>query len=368
MNRYTAEQYEKDVAFIEKTDHFLTEKKIYWAYFTPLFGCLITHIMYFLMFFKTGIDEMAIFNIFSIIFYIVTVSVFKYVKEKLYIIYAAIAEVIIHASLATIFVGLVADFGMFLLMLVTMIFLMPDRKISFLVLGICVLLYGTLKLFYLNPEYAVYDIGISLSKKFYIINIFIGSSVLVYVSVIYTMMNNYKECKLRVQNEQLRIMASTDPLTKLSNRRAMQKNLAEICKKSKTTGNKYVIAIGDIDNFKKVNDTYGHDFGDSVLSTVASVINENVPENGFTARWGGEEFLFVIPDADVKEGFSYAEKIIQMIRQQTFSNGKTTFSVTMTFGVCEGLPDDNIDNVISTADKRLYKGKMSGKNHAEYAD
>ena len=90
MNRYTAEQYEKDVAFIEKTDSFVTDKKIYWAYFTPLFGCLITHIMYFLIFFKAGIDEMAIFNIFSIIFYLVTVSIFKYIKEKLYIIYAAI--------------------------------------------------------------------------------------------------------------------------------------------------------------------------------------------------------------------------------------------------------------------------------------
>ena len=86
---------------------------------------------------------------------------------------------------------------------------------------------------------------------------------LIYVAGIFTVMNIYIECKLRVQTEQLRLLASTDPLTKLYNRREMLSRLNSI------SSSGCVIGIGDIDDFKKVNDTYGHDKGDEVLSTGA---------------------------------------------------------------------------------------------------
>lgn len=145
------------------------------------------------------------------------------------------------------------------------------------------------------------------------INVFIGSFVLIYVAVIFTVMHRYYDCKLRVQTEQLRVMASTDPLTKLNNRRKMTGKLSEVSMKSTDSGSGYIIGIGDIDDFKKVNDTYGHDIGD-------------------------EEFLFVLPDMPLSEARRLGEDMIKEVSQKQFIANDKTFSVTMTLGLCEGQP------------------------------
>ena len=188
---------------------------------------------------------------------------------------------------------------------------------------------------------------------------------LVYVATIFTVINLYKGSLLRVQNDQLRVMASTDPLTRLSNRREMNRRLTEICAGS---DRRYVIGLADIDNFKKVNDTYGHDQGDTVLSAVAGIMTDSLSENGSASRWGGEEFLFIIPDAGTDEGLKYAESMIKAVSSKQFTSDGKTFSVTMTVGLCEGQQGDNIEKVINRADSRLYKGKHNGKNRVEYTD
>ena len=167
-----------------------------------------------------------------------------------------------------------------------------------------------------------------------------------------------------MQTKQLKDMASTDPLTKLNNRRAMNLKLAEVSISSQ----KYVIGIGDIDNFKIVNDTYGHDMGDEVLKDVAKTIEETLPDNAAAGRWGGEEFLFVVPDIGIDAGKDIADKILKNISDMVFEHEGKTFSVTMTMGICEGVKDTSIDNMITKADARLYKGKNSGKNHTEFTD
>lgn len=368
---YTKEQYSKDLLFIEKIDRLISRKIQFFAYFFALAACLAAHILYLVLFTVAGIKEMAIFNIFSVLFYSLTIVLVSRVRERIYLVYAALAEIIIHASVATACVGWVPDFGMFLLMIIPIAFLMPgkNKKAPFVIMLASILLYGVLKYLYRDSGFTVYNIdNTSYATVFYIINILVGSFVLVYVTTIYTFINLYNESRLRVQNEQLRIMASTDPLTQLSNRREMNRKLTEICLKSRESGKKYVVGIGDIDNFKNVNDTYGHDYGDIVLSAVAEVITGNLPPSGSAARWGGEEFLFVIPDSDIGEGMTCADRILEEIRRHEFKHEDAGFNVTMTIGICEGLPDDIVDKVVSRADSRLYKGKRNGKDHAEYTD
>lgn len=361
------DKYTKDVAFIEKIDTIASKKVQFMAYFIGLASCLAVHILYLVMFAGNGIKEMAVFNIFSVLFYILMILLVIKVKEKLTLVYCSLAEIIIHASVSTIFTGWTPDFGMFLLMVIPLTFLMPNKKknIPFIVMFVTLILYGSLRLFYQDSQYAKYNLEHTRTGTvFYIINIIIGTFVLIYVSSIYTVINQYTECKIRVQNEQLRIMASVDPLTKLINRRAMGDEL----KKVSATGRSYVIGLGDIDNFKNINDSYGHDSGDNVLTEVAAMITGNIPESGFAARWGGEEFLFVLPESDLNDGYECAERIIKAISCHKFTNGSTDFFVTMTFGVCDGLPGDDTEKVINHADKRLYKGKRNGKNHTEYTD
>lgn len=368
---YTTEKYKKDLAFIENIDNLISQKIEFLAYFIGFSACLAAHILYLLLFAATGITVMAVFNIFSVIFYAATLILVKKVKEKSILVYTTLFEIVLHASVATVCVGWEPDFGMFLLMIIPIAFLMPNKnkKIPFIVMGTSILLYGILRFLYLDPDNSIYTFEKnSYNTVFYVINIFSDSFILIYFTTIYTIINRYTECMLSVQNEQLRILASTDPLTQLSNRRKMNKTLSDISAQSKVSGKSYVVGIGDIDNFKKVNDTYGHDHGDAVLSAIASIIGGSIPDNGYVARWGGEEFLFVIPEADISAGKACAEKIIHSVSRQEFTHNGSVFFVTMTFGICEALPDDIVDKIISRADARLYKGKHSGKNRVEYTD
>jgi len=368
---YTNEKYRKDLTFIEKIDHLISRKIEYLTYFVGFSACLIAHIIYLALFAATDITAMAVFNIFSVIFYASTIILVKKFKDKSVLVYSTLLEIVVHASAATICVGWEPDFGMFLLMIIPIAFLMPNRnkKFPFIIMAISIFLYAILRFLYLDPENSFYNFEKnSYNNVFYVINIFSDSFILVYFTTIYTIINRYTECKLRVQNEQLRILASTDPLTQLCNRREMNKTLADISAKSKDNKKSFVIGIGDIDNFKRVNDTYGHDHGDAVLSAISAIIASSIPDNGYVARWGGEEFLFVIPDADISAGKNCGETIIQSVSQHKFKHNDSVFFVTMTFGVCEGQPDDIVDKIISHADARLYMGKHNGKNQVVYTD
>ena len=364
---YNEEKYNRDLKFVSKIDKTASPMLEFLLYFCAFVACLVAHSCYLLLFALAGAKIMVIFNIFSVAFYAVLIPMTKKVKDKNILVYATITEIILHAVAATMCVGLLSNFAMFLLMLIPLAFLMPNtyKQAPFVVLFLNVPLYGILNFYYSDGAHALYNIGgTSYQMIFYIINIIVGSFVLIYISIIFTIMNSYNECKLRMQTKQLKDMASTDPLTKLNNRRAMNLKLAEVSISSQ----KYVIGIGDIDNFKKVNDTYGHDMGDEVLKDVAKTIEETLPDNAAAGRWGGEEFLFVIPDIGIDAGKDIADKILKNISDMVFEHEGKTFSVTMTMGICEGVKDTSIDNMITKADARLYKGKNSGKNHTEFTD
>ena len=359
------EQYRSDVQFIEKIDRMLAKRLDYAAYVFAFAACLLAHLLYVILFALSGVRSMTIFNLFSVLFYVVLLFIVHVVKEKLYLVYATLAEIVLHATAATACVGLESNFAMFLLMIIPLAFLMPNKYkyMPFVILFISVPLYGFLNFYYRDNEHVLYDLSTtSYELVFYIINIIVGSGVLIYVAIIFTLMNTYVECKLRIQTEQLKIMASTDPLTKLNNRREIQKKLTEVAEGTED----YIIGIGDIDDFKIVNDTYGHDTGDVVLEAVAMVISDSLPSRASVARWGGEEFLFIIPGSDINEGRKYADNILERIRRKKFSSDGMEFGITMTIGICLGTPGDNVDKIITKADERLYKGKHSGKNHTEF--
>ena len=121
--------------------------------------------------------------------------------------------------------------------------------------------------------------------------------------------------------------------------------------------------MGDIDNFKKVNDTYGHEQGDEVLKMVAASMSGAVEDTDYVSRWGGEEFLMII-FGDLPYTLKVAEKIQQEIKKRELTVGEQKVSVTMTFGISQCSDDSrgNIDELIRQADSRLYLGKRAGKN------
>ncbi|MGN0423936.1 MAG: diguanylate cyclase [Acetatifactor sp.] len=153
-----------------------------------------------------------------------------------------------------------------------------------------------------------------------------------------------------------------DTLTGLFNRRAAMYTLKKYFVEANTPGGEtFCFAIGDIDFFKKVNDTYGHNCGDEVLKKVAQILSNNMQDFGFVARWGGEEFILVFK-GKLPQAIRQLEYILASVRSAVVEYDDYEVKVTMTFGIVQYHAPNNLDYVISAADKLLYKGKESGRN------
>lgn len=189
------------------------------------------------------------------------------------------------------------------------------------------------------------------------IAIFWCISVIVYI---FSRDSQALEGKLIDYNNQLLGQANTDALTGLYNRRKAMEYLGEILVPSNHEFTS--ICICDIDFFKKVNDNYGHDVGDTVLQDIAKTMKTTLAQKSFIARWGGEEFLLVFPSCNGDEALYLLEELKSNIKSLQFHVGEKTFSVAMTFGLMEYDFHSDIDSAIKEADEKLYMGKENGRD------
>jgi diguanylate cyclase (GGDEF)-like protein len=157
-------------------------------------------------------------------------------------------------------------------------------------------------------------------------------------------------------------LAMTDALTKLPNRRRMRELLEAERVRCARQGHPFGVVLGDIDGFKLINDTLGHDCGDHVLAEVAASLRGVLRGQDSIARWGGEEFLFLLPDTDLRGAGVVAEKLRTALQAATISFAERHVPVAMTFGVAVCLRGTTVQDAIARADRALYSGKHAGKN------
>lgn len=160
--------------------------------------------------------------------------------------------------------------------------------------------------------------------------------------------------------EQLKInqkLARIDAMTDLFNRR-----YATECLQDARFNEGAAFLLIDVDNFKQVNDTYGHQIGDDVLTFIASILKSVSGEEDIVARWGGEEFLIVTPQGHERRARQLAENIHQQLAQHAFQQGVHNFKVTLSIGLHQRASNESIDHCLSVADKCLYLAKSHGKN------
>lgn len=162
--------------------------------------------------------------------------------------------------------------------------------------------------------------------------------------------------------KELELTAATDPLTKLLNRREMLRLLEQEKVRVERNGRTFSIIAADIDYFKTINDLNGHGGGDYVLEKVSRLLRTSLRQQDFVARWGGEEFLILLPEATVEGAVVIAEKIRREVERHVFVFKNKHASITMTMGVAEYKKNENIDELISEADFELYRGKENGRN------
>ncbi len=164
-------------------------------------------------------------------------------------------------------------------------------------------------------------------------------------------------------HKKLELAAKTDPLTQLSNRRGILDKLESEKIRFERNHRSFVVIVGDIDHFKRFNDVYGHDCGDFVLVSTANTFRAILRKQDGVARWGGEEFLLLLPETTLEGGRIVAEKLKRTIAHHAYQYRDEALSITMTFGV--SVFDEtvhSIDETIKKADQALYQGKEQGRN------
>ncbi len=167
---------------------------------------------------------------------------------------------------------------------------------------------------------------------------------------------NYYKRQRYFEAQQLKRLSVTDRLTGLNNRNMIDDVLSRYCR----IGEPFALILFDIDDFKNINDTFGHLEGDKVLQDVTHVVTRNIRANDLFARWGGEEFLILTPDHGEMRAYDFAERIRRQIESQVYGSGG--ISLTCSFGVTEYRSGESPVDMMRRVDNLLYESKRAGKN------
>jgi diguanylate cyclase len=170
---------------------------------------------------------------------------------------------------------------------------------------------------------------------------------------------------LETELEEAKKEAKTDDLTNMLNKKTLNEELQKQENIYKIEQKNYSVIFFDIDHFKNVNDTYGHDAGDVILKSVGMVLNRYARDVDIVGRFGGEEFIIIMPETSKDKAYKFADKIRQIVEKTKFIYKTTRIKVTISGGVSERDETNSMDEVIKLADERLYKAKNNGRNRIE---
>lgn len=194
----------------------------------------------------------------------------------------------------------------------------------------------------------------------------LASSVLTYVVYLYEetlYRSNMELAFIREKEakylEELHRLSATDSLTELFNRRRMNELLQEQVDHSRRYNTPYSLILFDIDNFKLINDNFGHNIGDQVLINISDTAKNVLRKTDHISRWGGEEFLILLPNTQIEEAAVIAEKLRQEIEDAFYPHNK---KVTCSFGIVQSDKKADKETIVDRADNSLYRAKKSGKN------
>lgn len=311
---------------------------------------------------------MMFLNMGSVALYLICLLAIRQGRDMRGVFYSTYLEIIIHSFAATLCIGWRFGFPQYVIALVPFGYYMCHallegrrRYTIATLLGLAAFAsFVSCRVLsrYVGPLYRL-ELPGAAELGVYIFNTFCNFSFLFMVTAIFLVEMQTATNQLQKQNAVLDAMANIDPLTGLYNRRSMHQFLESAARPGE--GSSFCLVMCDIDDFKKINDTYGHDAGDYVLKEVARMAREQVGEYGHACRWGGEEMLLIIR-GDMELAPRIAEAIRQEVSGFTFQAREQAIRCSLTIGVALHRGGDTIDHTITHADDNLYYGKRHGKN------
>ncbi len=329
--------------------------EVFWQYGrVTLWLAFIGHTFFLLLFYYLNINLMVIFNIGSIFIFLASILILPSKRFNTVLVLTH-SEVVLHAFFAIYAIGIESGFGYYILLLVVFnfVFLKLNAIIKIIRILFFFLLYFCSELFLSDhtPLFLLDASTLNILRYFNIIGFFIIVSPLVYYFVKTT----------REIEKELFDHATLDPLTHLHNRRSFVSIINhEFSKRSHTPTS---MILCDIDFFKQVNDTYGYKIGDNVLVEITRAIATQLREGDLLSRWGGEEFLILLPATTLADATSTAERIRMAIEALHIPVAQSnSIHVTLTLGVVSRHAQENFDAMLSRAETALKKGKNSGRD------
>lgn len=173
--------------------------------------------------------------------------------------------------------------------------------------------------------------------------------------------DRYQEM-MRELNSSLQDASTRDHLTGLANRRMLVEQLKSETQRAERQGHSYTLAMLDVDHFKRVNDHYGHDLGDRVLIDVADAMQRALREYDLCGRWGGEEFLILLPQTLIGDSCSVIERVQESVRRQPMPGEASDIALTVSIGLAEYRAGESFSDTVNRADEALLEAKRAGRD------
>lgn len=318
---------------------------------------MVMHLVFIGLFAYAGVPELALFNVLS-------VALFAWARWEARpqgrLVVAALlpcTEVLLHAALASVVIGWESGFHYLMLPVLPLVMLASStpQRLKVLLATLIAVFYMALNVWTTHqaPWYAL-DSTLETGLRY--------ANILSLFAVLGVLSRCYLGVVSRAQ-QALITLASTDPLTGALNRRRLLEMAQLATARGKRNNTAVSVLLCDIDHFKAVNDRHGHDAGDQVLKAFFDCLQKQAREVDSVARWGGEEFLVLLPDTELAGALTLAERLRLQVAEQTVSlDSGLQVRFTVTIGVAQMRPAEPFTQVVSRADGALYTGKQGGRN------
>ncbi len=314
--------------------------------------------IYFLFFLVLDSPILAWINVFSVALYLGAYALVK--RRRLHLAALLIwLEAFPHAAFGTMMLGWESGFHYLLLMFIPSVVMTATRRRQQLfvstLLAFLILLDVASRVW--GPLAPIPQAGL-LALKWLNLSIFV---------IMFSALAAYYRQKIMQAERRLKVLATVDALTGLNNRRQFESDAQAHIARFERSGVVSSLVITDIDFFKHINDTVGHEGGDRVLVAIGQLFKRELREVDSLARWGGEEFVFLMHDTDLAQALEVTERIRRDVEVNSVSLQAADVRCTMSFGVTQLVTGDSLESALARADRALYLSKTQGRNRVNAA-
>lgn len=311
------------------------------------------NVCWLLMFLAFGAPSLAAISVVSVLMYGASYALLSRRQNQAAVLLIWL-EVGGHAALGSVLLGWDSGYHYYLLLFIPALVVGTPARLAMPLTGLLILLYGGL--------FAACDmLGPQLPLPKQQLQITQWVNIALSFAMFYGVAAFYRSAVLRAERRLLH-MATVDPLTGLANRAQFHVRAAAELSRSRAQRQPAALLLADVDFFKRINDQYGHDAGDKVLLRLAELMRRQLGDQDILARWGGEEFLALLPQRDAQQAWGVAERLREAVASVQIDAGGRLVSVTMSFGLAEVGEDGDLQQATLRADRALYRSKDDGRN------